>query len=478
MVVGAASRRNMNTAELNEIVFRALFEQTNDAVFIIGLDFHYLNVNDQAARLLGYSREELIGKSVHEITSLEEVTDGDESASGIDTFNKVYERMLIRKDGSRLPVEISTAIVYNLDGSPSHIQSTARDISSRKDYEERLRKSEERNKAIVDALPDLIFRLDRQGRIIDFSAAADHPLHIPRIEVLDRAIQEVWPELFSQVILGEIEKAFESKTMQVAKLKYPGRGETYEVRLNPVTKNEIFGILRDISEWVQLEQMKSDFINRASHELRTPLTTSLLMTDLIEEGGTEEELTEFWGVLKHELNRQKILVDRLLMAGRLESNTLAIDLMPVMLPPIVSESVAAVKPIAKKNDIEMETGFSENLPQVIGDVSALQQVFINLLNNAVKFSPAGSTVTCSAKPEDGGVAVRISDQGIGIPEEEIPNLFERFFRTRSVKAAEIPGSGIGLFIVKSIVEEVGGKIWVDSQTGNGTTFVVWLQAAA
>ena len=190
-----------------------------------------------------------------------------------------------------------------------------------------------------------------------------------------------------------------------------------------------------------------------------------------------QELAEFWSVLKHELNRQKILVDRLLMAGRLESNTLAIDLMPVMLPPIVSESVAAVKPIAKKNNIRLETEFSEGLPQVIGDVSALQQVFINLLNNAIKFSPEGSTVTCSAKPEADGVAVRISDQGIGISEGEIPNLFERFFRTRSVKVAEIPGSGIGLFIVKSIVEEVGGKIWVDSEVGSGTTFVVWLQAA-
>ena len=477
MVVNAGSGWSMDTAELNEIIYRALFEQTNDAVFIIGLDFNYLNVNDQAARLLGYSREELIGKSVNEITSLEEVVDSDESSSGIETFNKVYERMLIRKDGSKIPVEISTAIVYNLDGSPSHIQSTARDISSRKDYEERLRKSEERNKAIVDALPDLIFRLDRQGRIIDFSAAADHPLYLPRAEVLDCPIQDVWPDLFSQVILAEIEKAFETKTIQVAKLKFQGREETYEVRLNPVTQNEIFGILRDISEWVQLEQMKSDFINRASHELRTPLTTSLLMTDLIDEGGTEEELVEFWSVLKHELNRQKILVDRLLMAGRLESNTLAIDLMPVMLPSIISESAAAVAPIAKKNNIQIETVFSEDLPQVIGDVSALQQVFINLLNNAVKFSPEGSTVICSAKPEADGVTVRISDQGIGIPEGEIPNLFERFFRTRSVKAAEIPGSGIGLFIVKSIVEEVGGKIWVDSEVDCGTTFVVWLQAA-
>ena len=457
-------------SELGNNVYRALFEQTNDAVFIIGLDLNYINVNLQASRMLGYSREEFIGKSVNEVTYLEEVTDPDASALGIDATNATYERVLIRKDGKKVPVEISTTIVYNDNGSPSHIQSTARDISSRKDYEQRLRSSEERNKAIVEALPDVIFRIDFSGEIIDFSAGRNHRLHVPREKVIGHHISAIWPDSVSSIILREISKVIESGEVQFAKFKFPGFDETYEIRLSHSGDNEIFAILRDISEWVHLEQMKSDFINRASHELRTPLTTSLLMTDLIDEGGTEEELEEFWNVLKHELNRQKILVDRLLMAGRLESNTLAIDFRPIDLKPVIEESVSAVSPIAKKQSVEIRTEIPDDLPRVGGDVSALQQVLINLLNNAVKFSPENTTVSCLAEVEEKFVKVQIFDQGVGISEEEIPNLFTRFFRTKSVKVAEIPGSGIGLFIVKSIIDELGGEIWVENNQGVGTIF--------
>ncbi len=111
---------------------------------------------------------------------------------------------------------------------------------------------------------------------------------------------------------------------------------------------------------------------------------------------------------------------------------------------------------------------------VWGDKSGLQQVFINLINNATKFSPEGSFVVIHTSKEIGKVHISISDQGLGIPQEAIPNLFEQFFRARNVTLAEIPGSGVGLYIVKSIIDELSGEIKVKTEINKGTTFTVTL----
>lgn len=347
------------SAVLTESYFRALFEQSNDGVFVISLDLRYLAVNQQGADMLGYEVEELVGMSVNDIVALEQRSGGEDHSSyaGKETQQPVYERIFKRKDGSTFPVEVSTSIVYNDEGIPMHIQS----------------------------------------------------------------------------------------------------------------------IVRDITDRVKLEQMKSDFINRASHELRTPLTTAILMTELIRDGGSVEEVEEFWQILINELNRQKTLIDRLLIAGRLESNMLAIDPAPVELEALVTGAISSLQPLAKKNEIDLQIYIPENIPKVWADAIGLQQVVINLVNNAVKFSPQGSTVRIEVGVFSGWVSIKISDQGMGIPEEELPNMFKRFYRARNVTLAEIPGSGLGLYLVKSIIDELGGDIVVTSEVGKGTTFDVRLK---
>jgi two-component system phosphate regulon sensor histidine kinase PhoR len=143
---------------------------------------------------------------------------------------------------------------------------------------------------------------------------------------------------------------------------------------------------------------------------------------------------------------------------------------------VFKDSVHALNAIANTRHISIKLDADPSLINILGDKGGLSQVFINLINNAVKFSPEGKIVeVVAAKGGDNEARISIVDHGLGIPPESIPHLFERFYRARNVTVAEIPGSGVGLYIVKSIVDELGGRIKVETELNKGTTFVVYLR---
>jgi PAS domain S-box-containing protein len=358
------------------------------------------------------------------------------------------------------------------------VQTTANLLGAaieRTHYEETLRLSERRNRIIVDALPDLLLRVDRSGRIFDYNASPVHPLFLEAAVVIGRNLIDLWGDEVAGKLLPRIpnETLFTQPRM-VDSFCLPGRDGVFEARLFPLSKLEALILVRDITEQARLDQMKSDFINWASHELRTPITSAILMTDLLRKGCTPEESEEYLATLSSELNRQKNLINELLMAGRLEHGALRVEMAPLDLLPVLKESVSGVKPIAKMRNINIRF-MPQPQPCVIwGDRSALHQVFINLLSNAVKFSPDGGDVEIGLEQTGKEARVSISDSGLGIPPDALPHLFERFYRARNVTAADIPGSGIGLYIVKSIVGELRGGIHVDTEVNKGTKFTVTL----
>ncbi len=612
-----------------DFLYRALFEHSDDCIFIISFDLHYLAANPQALNLLGYREVELIGKPMSEIVSIDESS----SLTLVQGEADLLERVLRRKDGGVVPVEISTSIVYDKTGAPVCIQSIARDISRRKEVERALQRhnqlmlsiseatthllnsdkienkiaevlellgqaagavacfivelesrpaelrlryewqrdkalqmpidqllepfekvfrahpagifaedvdlspaqsiaivkilmasgqetqlflgllypekvqawlsaqedavqiaanligaalqrdqheetillSEARNRRIIDALPDLIIRMDAAGKILDYSAQPDHPLYRPSEEVRGKLLSELWPAEIAEQVMGWNAGGVFSEDYHLKEFRLPFSAQTYELRLSPIASAEALLVVRDVTEQARLDQMKSDFINRASHELRTPLTTVIMMANLLRDGGTPDEMQEYWGVLMSELNRQKILIERLLIAGRLESGTMKLEISPIDVVATLEESILAVKPIALKKNIAINLQTFEKPSLVLADKSGLQQVFINLINNAVKFSPEGTSVDLELIPAPELTRVAITDHGMGIPPEDLPHLCERFFRARNVTLAEIPGSGVGLYIVKSIIEELGGSLAVESALQAGTTFTVSLQ---
>jgi len=362
------------------------------------------------------------------------------------------------------------------------VQTTANLIGAaleRVHYEKTIRLSEMRNRVIVDALPDLLLRTDLTGQILDYSAHPSHPLYMPHESVIGMKLSELWPlDVVNMILETETQGAFVASHW-VYGFSLPYHDQVFEARLHPISSEEALIIVRDITEQARLDQMKSDFINRASHELRTPLTSAILMTELLQLGGTQEEMTEYLATLMRELTRQKNLINQLLLAGRLESGKMKLESTPMDLVPVLKESVQAIKAMAGTRNISIKLDADRASLNVLGDSGGLSQVFINLINNAVKFSPEGNTVEVLAAKSDAEREARISviDHGLGIPSDAKPHLFERFYRARNVTVAEIPGSGVGLYIVKSIVDELGGRIEVKSELNQGTTFTVYLKLA-
>jgi len=342
-------------------------------------------------------------------------------------------------------------------------------------YERTIQMSEMRNRIMVEALPDLLIRVDLTGRILDYNANPGHPLYAASTLMIGRNLQEVWPlEVVRMIIETESPDVFASPHW-VSGFNLPGHEQTFEARLHPISPDEALIVVRDITEQARLDQMKSDFINRASHELRTPLTAAIMMAELLQQGGTKEETDEYLSALAGELNRQKELINQLLLAGRLESGRMKLEAVPMDLMQVLHESIMAVKIIASKRDIQLEIQAEEESMIILGDRGGLSQVFINLINNAVKFSPEGRAVNVTVNREAEYASITIADHGLGIPSDALPHLFERFYRAKNITIAEIPGSGIGLYIVKSIIDELSGTISVESEVNRGTTFTVKLR---
>src|SRR5688500_10149534 len=322
--------------------------------------------------------------------------------------------------------------------SPSErnaVQTAANLIGSalqRSSYEETIQMSEARSRAILSALPDLLIRIDIDGMILDYSANPDHPLYLHRDVISGKKLSETWPADIVEKFIGPTNQSTFTSLNVVEGFRLPFIDKIYESRLYPISVGEALIVVRDITDQALLNEMKSDFINRASHELRTPLTAAMLMTELIQDGGKQEELQEYWRTLRSELNRQKILIDRLLIAGRLESGMMTLEHAPIDLIPVLEESIMAVKPIAGKRRVRLDLKTERKSISVLGDKSGLQQVFINLINNAAKFSREGGSVTIYVAETNSEVQVSISDEGLGIPAESIPHLFERFYRAKNV----------------------------------------------
>jgi len=227
----------------------------------------------------------------------------------------------------------------------------------------------------------------------------------------------------------------------------------------------------------ELDRVKDEFLSSVSHELRTPLTSISGYLELLVEDVDEPVSRGYLQIVSRNAERLLALVNDLLFAARLGSGRLELDLEPVDLRALVRDSVEAARPRAETAQVRLVVT-DATVPPVSGERVRLEQLVDNLVSNAIKFTPAGGEVAIALGPANGAVRLQVSDTGIGIPEAERAQLFERFFRSQAALDQQIQGTGLGLYISKAIVDAHGGRIAVQSHEGTGTTFVVELPVGA
>lgn len=245
------------------------------------------------------------------------------------------------------------------------------------------------------------------------------------------------------------------------------------------TNEEWKGILlvfHDITEIKKLEQVRKDFVANVSHELKTPITSIKGFTETLLDGAKEdkEALDHFLRIILEESNRLQSLILDLLELSKIEQQGYTLSIRDVNMNQLVEEMLPILNPKAEEKNISVSFSPSANDIIIEGDFYRLKQIFINLISNALAYTLNGGKVSITLEERDDNVLVSIQDTGIGIEEEEVPRIFERFYRVDKARSRNSGGTGLGLAIVKHLVEAHKGKISVASKVGKGTTFTIEL----
>jgi len=233
-------------------------------------------------------------------------------------------------------------------------------------------------------------------------------------------------------------------------------------------------VMRDITYFKELDEMKSEFVATVSHDLRAPLTFMRgYATMLPMVGELNDKQREYVEKILQGVGQMSELIDNLLDLGRIEAGV-GLERKPCHLGAILVEAVDGMRAQAAAKGLTLRLEPAEGVAMIAGDAALLRQAVTNLVDNAIKYTPSGGIVTVGLSVRDGQAVIRVADTGIGIPRDDQVRLFEKFYRIKRRDMRDVPGTGLGLAIVKSIAERHGGKVWVDSEPGRGSTFYISL----
>lgn len=258
-------------------------------------------------------------------------------------------------------------------------------------------------------------------------------------------------------------------------------GDTFNISFSELKdlENGLVGkmvLIRKITNEKMAEEARKDFIAHLSHEFKTPLTSIKSYSEMLmdEEVNEAETKKEFYNIINIEADRLASLVQNLLSISRMEMGNLTINKSLVKTELLIKDSFAAIETAAKNKNIFLEKNVSENTPSLVGDKELLKVAIINILNNAVKYTPENGKVTFSLYNRNGDIIFDVVDTGYGISHEDLPYIFNKAYRSAEPHVKEAPGSGLGLSITQEIIQLHAGNIEVDSEPGRGTHFAVTL----
>lgn len=490
----------------SEEKFRALFENSVDPIMILDMNCAILEVNSPLCDLLLYSKKELLQLSKSDLIPSDHLHRCKEHfASVIEKRHVVFETECLRKDGSRVPVEMSVKLI-EYDGRPA-ILSNGRDITERRRAEQTLRESEEKFRLLAENASDVIWTMDREGRFLYVSPSVLKLRGYTPEEVMGQSLTEIFPQDSISKIRRAVDAFFESfmksgisnrtEILEVEQFHKEGHRIWTEAIARPVFDESgqfkfFLGVSRDISERKKaqesirryiddlakaneslqsLDRMKDEFISNLSHELKTPLISIKGYSELVHDevlGPLNEKQRNAMRIVLDKYDHLSFLLDSLIYISIVRSGKVSYRFDPLRIEDALKKVMDYFSFKAADKKIRMVRNFEKDLPLVRGDVEYIPYLFRSLLDNAIKFSRNEGLIEVSAFRDKGDVHVVIKDNGIGIPAAEFANIFNPFYQVDSSMTRKHGGSGLGLYVSRTITEVHNGKIWIESAEGSGT----------
>jgi len=452
---------------------RAIVENATDLICSISKDARIFKINPAVENMLGYGVDELIGQRYILFVA-------EEYRNGLKTYldsvvratnSAPYELQLVRKDQSTI------FAIWSAQWSTKEEMwfSVVHDISERKREENLIRANEERIRSVIENLPVGVVTTDSSGKVESINRMTSEMFLVSAEDMINQPVSKLFEEEDSSVKDLQAGKTLE----QIGK---KSNGETFPVELttaeyNGFEGNRLLIHIKDITERREIEKLKQEFIAMISHDLRTPLTSiggtlTLIQEGIygeISEGGTKR-------VVDAQRNVERLinLVSDLLDLEKLEAGKLTMELEPCDVHEIIESSVGSVKSYAEQKGVSLHVDSPG--AAITADSDRLVQVLVNLISNAVKFSPVGGNVYVSSSASNGHVSMFVKDEGRGIPKEFQDSIFEKFQQVAVSDGKRSMGSGLGLAICKAIVESHNGQIGVESDGATGSTFWIKLPA--
>lgn len=488
---------------------RAL-ESVNDGVIVTdtlenGTKTTYVNKGFE--EITGYSEDEFVGKNCNflqgEETDPEKVKKMREKLEQEESFQITL--INYRKNGEKFWNELSVSPVYDDVEELVGFIGIQRDVTKQKQREwkleekveeieklnQKMQKEKAKDEAILYSIGEGLVVTDEEGKVEFVNDGFEDILGKSKQEVIEQHIAEATPVRnedkeevnFESEILSQVLE--ENKEVKSEQDYYFARedGSIFPVSItvSPIELDgEVIGaveVFRDTTKIRELDKAKDEFVSLASHQLRTPLSTISWYAEMLLDGDAGEltdEQEEFIEEIYNGNQRMIGLVSALLNVSRIESGSLMVKREEVDLIELTHNTLKDVEPKVNKKELTVHEDYDQNTPVIKGDQRILRIILQNLISNAVKYTPQEGDIGINIFPnnQEEMVQVEVWDEGYGIPEEQQDQIFEKLFRADNIETKDTTGTGLGLYVVKSILEKTGGDIWFESEEGEGTTFYV------
>lgn len=479
----ATKQPSLSDSEEKMLQLAAIINSSEDAILSKDLDGVITSWNPAAEELLGYKAAEILGKQVTVIIppELHEEENRIIRLVKMGRHIKHYQTTRLDKNNKKIVVLLSISPIRNQAGELMGISSIMHDITDRISAEQKARESDERfAKAFASNPAAIAITTLEDGMFREVNQTWVEIMGYSRREVIGKSARllPIWSTKESaQRFVEELKKNGVVRNWE--QVFFKKSGETFVAQLSAQIMNlrgeqVIISTLIDISRRIELERIKDEFMNVASHELKTPVTSIKAYIQILEsiyKNKGDSETVQILSKVDTQIDKLNKLIADLLDVTKIQSGKLTFRTDFYDFNVLVGEIVDEVQKIAPRFNIEAKLGPTE---MIFGDRDRTGQVIMNLLINAVKYSPQSDKVIVSTKTQGDKIVLTVQDFGIGIPPEAQTKVFERFYRVEAGTDVTYAGLGLGLYISSEFIRRQGGDIWVKSQVGRGSTFGFYL----